>query len=242
MHRVFAKSGAKAVQVSRGEGRRRRGPRRRPRVTFHHGAQPALAGHHVLVRSRHQADVHVRRVRVTLLHRGNVRYQPGGGASPLPVLLRVPDEAQRPERAHRASQVRGGRRQPAGQRLRRHLQRPRASAQIQRRGARGGVQEVVGRRAGEGQGVHHGLLHERLRLQRPPVAVHRARADQSRRGGDHDGHEHGGHAGTHRGGEQSGGDLPRRAARHRPGARQPRRNHRQHQVKAEDPHRGVLRR
>ena len=57
-----------AVQVAGGQGRRRRGPRRRPRAPVHHGAKPPLAGYHVLVRSRHQAHVHVRRVWLALLH------------------------------------------------------------------------------------------------------------------------------------------------------------------------------
>ena len=42
-------------------------------------------------------------------------------------------------------------------------------------------------RVGQGQGKRGGILHRRVRFQRSTFAVHRARVDEDRNGGGHDG-------------------------------------------------------
>jgi hypothetical protein len=52
-----------ALQGAAGQGRRQDRPGARPRGGVCHGAQPALARHHVQLRPRHRRHVHLRRVR-----------------------------------------------------------------------------------------------------------------------------------------------------------------------------------
>ena len=64
---VLGEFDSRAVRVEGGQGGRRRGFGRRTRAEVYHGAQLALAGYDVHIRSEVTIDVHVRRVRVALL-------------------------------------------------------------------------------------------------------------------------------------------------------------------------------
>ena len=95
-------------------------------------------------------------------------------------------------------------------------------------------------RVGQGQGKRGGILHRRVRFQRSTFAVHRARVDEDRNRGCHDGFIVRRFSRTHRNDEARGWHRLAFAAARRSSQRAARQHHRRRGRQAKVLHRGIV--